>query len=468
MRSISRKLTFAFLLVAVIAAVLVAVVVRLTSPERLNSLLRDQARAQLESVLVDYYTANGSFDGVAAALAASGFLPPSPSFTIVQGGQPGGGGQITIGGHGESRLVYALADEHGVVVLTMLPNLPLGSRLSTGQVQEGVAIKVNGKVIGTLITPTDPFIFTPAEQAWLDRTSLALWLAAFGAVLVALVTGALLARSLARPVRLLTSAARKMTAGELEQEVPVSSRDEIGELTRAFNSMSRAVARANQQRKQMTADIAHDLRTPLTVIGGYIESMQEGVLKPTPERLEVIHSEIERLQRMVEDLRTLSRADAGELALLRQPVSPRSLLERVRGIYAHAAEKKGIHLKLKAARDLAEINVDERRMLQVLSNLLDNALRYTPKGGSVTLAAAAQEDGVTLSVQDTGPGIPAEDLAHVFERFYRGDRSRAEEGGASGLGLAIARSLVQAHGGEMHAESAPGQGTKMVIRLPKV
>ncbi|KAF0108069.1 MAG: two-component system OmpR family sensor histidine kinase BaeS [Anaerolineaceae bacterium] len=467
MRTISRKLTLAFLLVAVIAAALVAVVVRLTSPDRLNALLRDQARAQLETVLVDYYTANGSFDGVATVLASSGFLPPSPH--QVQPGQPAGGVQpfdASQASPRESRLVFALADERGVVILTMLPNYALGSQLPPDRLALGKVIEVDGRVIGTIFTPPDAFVFTSEEQAYLDRTSQALWLAALGAIAAALVTGVLLARSFARPVRLLTSAARKMAGGELEQEVPVASKDEIGELTQAFNSMSHAVSQANQLRKQMTADIAHDLRTPLTVIAGYIESMQEGVLEPTPERLEIIHSEIERLQRMVEDLRTLSRADAGELALVRQPIAPRTLLERVASVYCHAAGQQEITLKIDAADGLHEIHVDEARMVQVLGNLVDNALRYTPAGGTVILGASQTEAGVTLLVQDAGQGIQPEDLPHVFERFYRADKSRADAEGASGLGLAIARAIVVAHGGELRAESAPGEGTLMVITLP--
>jgi signal transduction histidine kinase len=255
-------------------------------------------------------------------------------------------------------LVFALADEHGKVVITMLPNYSLGSTLSANRLTAGVSIEVNGRLVGTLFIPPDMFVLTPAEQAYLDRTSQALWLAALGAVVVALVTGIVLAGTFTRPLRSLTSAARRMAEGELEQEVPVASKDEIGQLTQAFNSMSHAVAHANQLRQQMTADIAHDLRTPLTVIGGYIESMQEGVLKPTPQRLEIIHLEIERLQHMVDDLRTLSRADAGELVLVPQAIAPRALLERITDIYRHAAEQQKVTLHVESAEGVAEIQAD--------------------------------------------------------------------------------------------------------------
>lgn len=459
MRTISCKLTFAFLMVAVIAAVLVAVIVRLTSPDRLNSLLRDQEQNQLETLLIDYYVTHHSFEGVEEVLQASLFLPsrfpkdqpdmrPEPSLPV-------------------NRLLFALADDRGVVLISLLPNYPLGARLSPLRLAEGSALKVDDQVVGTLFIPPDRFVLTREEQDYLDRTNQALWLAAVGAIAVALIGGILLARSFSRPLRSLTSAARCMAAGDLEQDVPVTSKDEIGELTQAFNSMSQAVAHANQLRRQMTADIAHDLRTPLTVIGGYIESMQEGVLDVTSERLAIIRSEIERLHRMVEDLRTLSRADAGELALVRQAVDPGVLLERVAAVYRHSAEQKQVTLQVEAAAGLPAIQVDEARMVQVLGNLMDNALRYTPEGGVITLEAGPLNGDLQLCVEDNGPGIPPQDLPHVFERFYRADRSRSDADGASGLGLAIARALVQAHGGQMHAESVLGRGTKMIICLPR-
>jgi signal transduction histidine kinase len=168
----------------------------------------------------------------------------------------------------------------------------------------------------------------------------------------------------------------------------------------------------------------------------------------------------------VDDLRTLSRADAGELTLVRQGTAPQALLDRVASVYQHAAAKQEIALKVEAANDLPEIQVDEARMMQVLGNLIDNALRYTPAGGSITLRAGTAENMVTLQVQDTGQGIQPEELPHVFERFYRADKSRNEADGASGLGLAIARAIITAHGGTLHAESESGQGTRMVIRMP--
>jgi signal transduction histidine kinase len=258
-----------------------------------------------------------------------------------------------------------------------------------------------------------------------------------------------------------------MAGGDLEQEVRVKSADEIGELAVAFNQMSREVARANKVRRQMTADVAHELRTPLTVIAGYIESMRDGDLSPTPERLSIIYAEIDHLQHLVGDLRTLTQADAGELKLNKQAVSPQELLQQALAAFEHQAMQKGVSLELSLNGEIPAIAVDEIRVAQVLGNLITNALRFTPKGGRVTLGAVRNGDRVTLTVQDTGQGISPEDLPFVFDRFYRAEKSRAEENGESGLGLAIVKALVEAHGGALSVQSAPGTGSTFAITLPK-
>ena len=256
-----------------------------------------------------------------------------------------------------------------------------------------------------------------------------------------------------------------MAAGQLKQQVAVTSRDELGELAGAFNQMSADLDRLQRSRRRMTADIAHDLRNPLTVIGGYVESMREGVLDATPERLDAMQMEVKHLERLVDDLRTLSQAESGELSLNREAVSPVRLLERMRQSYQPLADKQAITLRLDAGPGLHEIDADPDRMAQVLGNLISNALRYTPEHGEIVLGAQEDSSSVALTVADNGQGIPPEALPHVFDRFYRANsaRTRADK---SGLGLAIARSIVEAHGGCITAESLPGVGTTMKITLP--
>jgi signal transduction histidine kinase len=323
---------------------------------------------------------------------------------------------------------------------------------------------VDGQAVGYALAIGSAPPLDPREERYLARTNQALFLAGLAATLVALLLGILLARSLTRPLGELTAAIRRMAGGQLEQQVRVRSSDEVGQLAVAFNQMSADLARSNQARRQMTADIAHDLRTPLTVIAGYAESLRDGVLKPTPDRFDVIYTETQHLQRLVEDLRILSLADAGELRLNRQPLMVDGLLLRVVSAYAQQANQAGIELQVDCPPDLPPVVADEERLAQALGNLVSNALRHTPDGGRITLGARRQADGLQLRVQDTGEGIPPEALPMIFERFYRVDAAR--QGSESGLGLAIVRSLVDAHGGSVQVESQMGRGACFMITLP--
>ncbi len=216
----------------------------------------------------------------------------------------------------------------------------------------------------------------------------------------------------------------------------------------------------------MTADIAHELRTPLSVILGHAEGVHDGIIPASIDTFDIIREEAHRLERMVEDLRTLSRADAGEIALTRQKASPQALLEQVANAYRPIAQQKQITLDVKAQTKLPDISVDIDRMKQVLGNVINNAIHYTPPDGQISLSATRNHTGTEFRVQDSGPGIEPDDLPHVFDRFYRIDKSRQRDSGGSGLGLAIAKSFVENHGGKIWAESELGAGTTIVIQLP--
>jgi signal transduction histidine kinase len=232
--------------------------------------------------------------------------------------------------------------------------------------------------------------------------------------------------------------------------------------------MSADLSHADEVQRQMTADIAHELRSPLTVITGYLEGLRDGVIKPSPARFAALYDEAQQLTRLVEDLRTLSLADAGRLSLARQRIAAAALLARVVAALAHRAAQAGIELQIcPGDAGTPDVDVDPERILQVLANLVSNALRHTPAGGAITLSATRHDASVLIQVADTGQGIPADVLPHVFERFYRGEASRSQQGEESGLGLAIARSIVEIHGGTIAAASAgPGQGASFTVRLP--
>src|SRR5258708_9800198 len=216
----------------------------------------------------------------------------------------------------------------------------------------------------------------------------------------------------------------------------------------------------------MPADIAHELRTPISIILGHAEAVHDGVLPPSPETFEIIREEAERLEHLVDELHTLSLADAGELKLALRPYSPEKLLVDVQKIFGQHARQKNITLVLEAAPDLPQIEVDPERMKEVFGNILDNALRYTPENGKIKLSAGVSANLVEMRVQDSGPGLEQAELEKIFDRFYRTESSRAREQGGSGLGFAIAKSIVEKHNGRIWAESRAGEGLTVVIQIP--
>jgi signal transduction histidine kinase len=329
-----------------------------------------------------------------------------------------------------------------------------------------VEIVEDGEVIGVLIPMQTAYQGQPRELEFIERTNRILIYGALIGAVIALLLGIFLSRTLTRPIRELTKATHAVSEGNLLQQVPVRSDDELGELAKAFNKMSAELSRSINARKQMTADIAHELRTPLSLILGHAEAVHDGVLPPTRENFEIIREEATRLEHLVNDLRTLSLADAGELSITLQDIEPGRLLHEVASLYQYQTRKKNISLELDIASPLPHIEVDPGRTTQVLTNILDNALRHTPEGGRIVLSAKQTGENVELAVQDSGPGLPPEETARIFERFYRADPSRQREDGGSGLGLAIARSIVQAHGGQVSAESEAGKGLRVVVTLP--
>jgi signal transduction histidine kinase len=456
-RSLTFKLAIAFLVVGVIGAALAAGLARWITLNEFGSLVLDEGRDDFVAAVTVYYQATGSWDGVARYLPQVGAVPPVRPEDRGQAGDPPGAPPPTF--------AFALVGSEGTVVVPA-GAYQLGDAVPTGVLAQGLEVEVDGQVVGTVLTTGISPELTPREELFLTRINRALLYAALGATVIALVLGLVLARTLTRPLRELTAASRAVACGELGQQVAVRSKDELGDLADAFNRMSTELARANQARRQMTADIAHDLRTPLTVIKGYAEGLRDGDLAPTAATFETVYQEAEHLSRLIDDLRTLSLVDAGKLPLARREMAPQVLLERAASAHLPQAQRLGINLDVHAAAGLPLLQVDPERIAQVLGNLVWNALRYTSEGGAITLAAEVRGDAVHLLVRDTGSGIDPADLPHIFDRFYRGDDARAMGEGESGLGLAIAKSLVEAHGGTISAVSRLGEGSTFTIALP--
>lgn len=304
------------------------------------------------------------------------------------------------------------------------------------------------------------------ELRFLGALRRATWLAALAGVLAAVLAGMVVTRYLTAPLRQMAEAAGRIGRGDLAQQVAVPSDDELGALARAFNAMAADLQRLEDARRQLGADIAHELRTPLSVLQANLEGMLDGVVAASPERLAALHGQVRLLSRLVDDLRDLSLAQAGRLPLDRQPVDLAALAAEAVAAVGAAADEKQVQVEYRAAGPLPPVRVDRERVLQMVHNLLDNAIRHTPRGGRVRVGVETGPGGVRLWVQDTGPGIPPEELERVFDRFYRLDASRARATGGSGLGLAIVRALAAAHGGSVSATSTPGTGSRFTVTLP--
>lgn len=436
-RSLSFKVTLSVVLVSLISIGLVAVITQVMTASQFDNMLLERRQTHLISEIKAYYEENGTLEGV-QVLFDENRTPP--------------GGTLI------------LRDENGKMLLPFPGHPGTPPRLMDLRFTKGVPIMVDGKKIAVISTSTPQEWRRPEDVLVLRRINQGLWLAAGGAMVLATVIGIILSRMLTRPVRELTLATRAMAPGNLEQQVPVRTHDELGELAAAFNQMGRDLNRSISLRKQMTADIAHDLRTPLTVIKGYTEALRDGDLPATQETFEVMYQESTLLSHLIEDLRTLSLADAGELTLNQRQVKVTDLLEPVQAAWLPQARKQGVEITINIADNVTDLNVDAERLNRVLNNLVSNALRHTPAGGTITLWAKQESGATLLGVSDTGSGIAEQDLPHIFERFYRGDSSRSD--GESGLGLPIARSLVEAHGGTITVDSALGKGTTFAIRLP--
>jgi len=294
-----------------------------------------------------------------------------------------------------------------------------------------------------------------------------LLVAATAAFVTALLVSTFITRRIVSPIQEMKRVSQRIASGRYDERVQVTSDDELGELARTFNQMAHQLAQIEERRRQLMGDVAHELRTPLSSIRSVMEGLVDGILPAESATFADIQHELSRMQRLVRDLEELSRAEAGQVSLEMVPTDPAAFIQPAVARLQAQFEDKGVKLRTEIGSTLPRANADAERMTQVMLNLLGNALQYTPAGGQVTVHAWANGNDVHIAVQDTGVGLTAEQLRHVFERFYRVDKSRSRAGGGSGIGLTIARHLVEAHNGRIWTESpGPGQGSTFTITLP--
>lgn len=304
-----------------------------------------------------------------------------------------------------------------------------------------------------------------AERTFVESYHQSLWWIGFLFAGVGLVVSYFLSGNITRPLRQLSQAAEKIRQGDLKQEVPVDTQDEVGQLAEVFNQMSAELAANESNRQEFLANIAHELKTPLAVLQGHLESMLDGVEEPAPDKLFSMQEEVMRLTRLVGDLRDLSLAQVHRLELHLQPVDLDEKVERAADMLEPLLEEKKLRFVKELAPGLPARQLDPDRLNQILYNLITNAIRYTHSGTSILLKTEPAGDRVRLTIADEGPGIAPEDLPHVFEQFYRGDKSRNRASGGSGIGLSLAKSFVEAQGGTITARNRKEGGAEFVVEL---
>lgn len=454
-KSLKGKMILSYLAVALLTVLVVSVVIRLTSGKSLMNLIAEEQTASLKDSAVSYYTENGTWEGFFSDSSQQGqFLAPPP---------PGDSGKRT--DNHDFRGVAGMVDlDYRALIPTLGHNV--GEIIPQNMVTQKVPVTVNGDTVAWILPDKSlQFQLNTEEKLFLQRTNLAIGLAALAGVIVAVAIGFLLASRLLKPIRQLTRASKELASGKLKQQVAVTSQDELGLLSQTFNQMSDELAMANEQRQRMTADITHDLSTPIQIISGYVEMIEKEDITLTPARIDIIKTELNHLRRMVADLSTITQVEAGVLEFHLEPLQPDVLLHQIFNTFQPIAAREGITLKLELAENMPFIQIDEVRMQQVMKNLLENALRHTPTGGEVIIGSQ-NGNKAQIFVKDNGEGIDLEDMPFVFDRFYRADKARGINSGKMGLGLAICRALVVAQGGEIYAESnGKGQGTTMIIQF---
>jgi len=420
-----------------------------------GSMVRAQ---EIATSLEEYYQVNQTWQGAEALLGISG-----ANAGIMGHGRGAGSGQGMMGNMMNQRL--RLANAEGRILYDSSTAQVEGS-LSVEEVSNTIQLKNDGVIVGYLL-PESAMVYSAAdEQFLLSRLTRAALIAGLLGAGLSLLLAFFLAYQLMRPVRALTRAAKMVEKGDFSQRVPVHGNDELAQLSTTFNNMADSLQKSQESRRAMTADIAHELRTPLAVQMAHLEALQDGIYPLTPENLEPILEQNQMLNHLVEDLRTLTLADAGQLKLDLVTTDIQSLVERVVVRFKPQAASRQVDLQMTIPPGNSSVMVDPARIEQILNNLLSNALRYTPDGGKIEIVLKADGKKLLVSVHDNGPGISKEALPYIFERFYRADRSRSRSEGGSGLGLAIALQIAALHGGKLTAGNDPQGGAIFTLSLP--
>jgi two-component system sensor histidine kinase BaeS len=458
--SMRWRLLGAFGVIILVALATVAVVSRFTTQQEVQEFLGHGGQVGLESLANDlesYYKENGVWTGLES-------LPDTGAGAGIGQGQ--GNGQGRRGSSNASNSQHILTDPDGVVLISPSAE-DLGKKLGEDILAQSITLTVSGQVVGYLI-PEDGLAQLPDdfEEILIERVNRSILISALISGSIAILLAFIFAALILRPVRGLTRAAKDLSQGDLSQRVRVRGKGELAALGKTFNQMADSLQAAESNRLAMTADIAHELRNPLAIQRAHLEALQDGVYSMNSENLTPVLKQNYQLSRLVEDLRTLALADAGELVLHKQRINFSEVCRDTIDRFEPQAISKTIKLSCECGSEEIFVEADRERIQQVLDNLMQNAFRYAPESGVITLKLKREGDRGVAAVHNNGPQIPDDVLRHLFERFYREDKARDRASGGTGLGLAIARKLAEAHGGALSGENDPAGGVAFILTLP--
>lgn len=449
--SIRSKLVATYFFISALTALLIYVLIYLTSEQRINALAKDYQTKEMSQEISNWYAAEQQWLGFTQYFHR---LHPPPDKSKKD----------------DKSVNNGVIKRHGILdannrALLRYGDYVAGDVIPKTYLINAIPVLYNGEIIAKIIPPDVVGLSLNSElYIFLNNLREVLIIAVSIGVFISLLMGIVLARIMLRPIESLTMASTAIADGKLQQKVPVYTNDEIGTLAQSFNKMSQDLAIADKQRRQLTADITHDLGTPIQVISGYVEMAQDGMLELNQERLDTIAEELKRINRLIEDMSLLAKTDARTLSLQLSPTHIDAVLQRVAQLYQQVCSEKHIVLRLDCASDIPAFDLDEERIVQILGNLISNALRYTPEGGEIKLLAKYKSSTLIIQVIDNGCGIAPEDLPFVFDRFYRSDNVRGTSG-KMGLGLSISQGLVEMHGGTISVDSDGESGCCFKIAI---
>ena len=463
MKSIRLKLILVLVAVCGIQALLVAGIVRYATVDAFDRFLIEEASDTFVDDVVAYLSVWGSLDDMDALFGPSvpGDRRPAPPR---DGLRPERAGPGAVRPGGAQPPPFGIADDGGMVVKSN-DRYDVGQELTSDDLSKARFVEESGLPAFYVLPPEGSGIeLGLREEEYIRSADLAILWAVAASLMVALLIGFVSVRIYAQPLRDLTKASLDLAQGISGASIPVRTKDEVGQLTQAFNELVTGLEESRNARTQMTADVVHDLGTPITVIAGYLQAFSDGDMEVTPDRIDLVLKETKRLRQLVEDLRVISLMDSATFVLYPEATQIVNWATDLRNAF-QPQSRASIELELSGPRET--VWIDERRMTQAIGNLLSNAVRYTEEDDTIRIHVHAGDAELHISVEDSGSGIPPEKLPFIFDRFYRVDSSRNLESGESGLGLAIVRSIVELHGGSVTAESTPGKRTCFTIKIPQ-